>query len=121
MKDALNPYLFLCSLLNILMFFLPGYLVACLLWWQQAIAMLTLEAGKVVPTLACLLVAVTLALHALYGEGSPLLEGTYSASLIPPGEEGSFVEGFRTFGASLGTVLAAALGDLRPTDVADVA
>ena len=69
----------------------------------QAVALLGREAFKVLPTLACLLFGTALALHVLYGEGSALLEGT---DLL----EG-FAEGFRTFGASCGTVARAGLGD----------
>lgn len=81
----------------------------------QAIAVLFLEAGRVIPTLACLLLSVSLALHALYGEGSQLLEGLDDADEASP-----LIEGFRTFGSSIGTVLAAALGEVPATGGADI-
>lgn len=70
--------------------------------------MLGREALKVLPTLACLFLGTAVALHVLYGEGSPLLEGTDHAE--------GFVEGFQTFGMSCGTVARAALGEVREPD-----
>lgn len=75
---------------------------------SQAVALLGREAGKILPTLACLLFGTALALHVLYGEGSSLLEGTDHSE--------GFVEGFRTFGLSCGTVARAGLGDIRVPD-----
>ena len=71
----------------------------------QAVALLGREACKVLPTLACLLFGTALALHALYGEGSSLLEGTDHSE--------GFVEGFQTYGVACGTVARAGLGDIR--------
>lgn len=70
--------------------------------------MLVREAFKVLPTMACLLFGTALALHVLYGEGSPLLEGTDYPE--------AFVEAFRTFGVSCGTVMRAGLGDVYVPD-----
>ncbi|CAN0316958.1 unnamed protein product [Laminaria digitata] len=76
----------------------------------QAITLLSREAAKVLPTLACLLLGTALALHVLYGEGSVLLEGTGYLGRCRGGGGGG---GFRTFGVSCGTVLRAGLGDVR--------
>ena len=66
------------------------------------------------------MLGTAVALHVLYGKGSALLQGTSYVPLDSLGvvdEEGegggSYVEGFRTFGASCGTVLRAGLGDVR--------
>lgn len=74
----------------------------------QAVALLGREAGRVLPTLACLLFGTALSLHVLYGEGSALLEGT--------GHSEGFVEGFRTYALSCGTVARAGLGDIQVPD-----
>lgn len=93
---------------------------------MQAISALSREAAKVLPSLACLLFGLALALHVLYGEGSSLLEGTdYTVGEGGQvfGEElgdGAYVEGFQTFGLSCGTVLAAALGNIGPPYYGDV-
>lgn len=81
--------------------------------------MLSREALKILPTLTILLVSFALALNALYGEGSPLLEDTGD---VEQGNDGVvlYVEGFKTFGLSCGTLLSAALGDIRASDYEDV-
>ncbi|CAN0360944.1 unnamed protein product, partial [Ectocarpus fasciculatus] len=74
----------------------------------KAISLLAREASKVVPSLACLLLGTALALHVMYGEDSPLLEGTELS--------GGYVDGFRTFGVSCRTVARAGFGDIQVPD-----
>ncbi|CAM9439983.1 unnamed protein product [Pylaiella littoralis] len=74
----------------------------------KAISLLAREAFKVLPTMACLLFGTALALHVLFGEGSSLLEGEDYPE--------AFVEAFRTFGVSCGTVTRAGLGDVYVPD-----
>ena len=84
----------------------------------KAMTLMAREAAKVLPILACFLFGCALALHVLYGEGSSLLEGTDFVSPLTGGA--GYVDGFRTYGASCGTVLGAGLGVISPPLDADV-